>query len=158
LNTETIDTTVNAGQLNTPMQTWLGIDVGTGLIGVAVGTTLTQSARPLASIPADPVDKCWALFDKLDAEWRPDGYVVGLPLMLDGSEQSITNRARAFAVELEERMQRKVLLIDERSTTKLAKRLFAEKRALGQTKRKHADAVDAWAAAIILERYLVNAA
>jgi putative holliday junction resolvase len=139
------------------MQTWIGIDVGTQLIGVAVGTTLTQSARPLESVQAEPVSACWKRFMQIDQEWRPDGYVVGLPLTLEGNEQAIASRARAFAAELESATGRKVLLVDERSTTKQAKRLFAEKRALGQSKRKHAEAVDAWAAAIILERHLANA-
>jgi putative holliday junction resolvase len=140
------------------MQTWLGIDVGTGLIGIAVGSTLTQSARPLASIAAEPADAFWRGLDKLDREWCPDGYAVGLPLTLDGGEQPITVRARAFAIELEQRMGKLVVLVDERSSTRLAKAFFAEKRALGQSRRKQCEAVDAWAAAIILERHFAQSA
>jgi putative holliday junction resolvase len=136
--------------------TWLGVDVGTGLIGVAVGSTLTQSARPLTCVPWQPEDQCWRMFAKIEQEWQPAGYAVGLPLTLEGAEQPITKLARAFAIELEARSKKPVVLVDERSSTRQAKVLFAEKRAAGQTRRKQADAVDAWAAAVILERFLLE--
>jgi putative holliday junction resolvase len=139
------------------MSTWLGLDVGTQLIGVAVGTTVTQTARPLTSVRYEPIEQRWIDLMKLEREWRPEGYVVGLPLLLDGSEQKITQIARVFAAQWEVMVKKPVKLIDERSTTKAAKAIFAEKRALGQSKRKQSEAVDAWAAAIILERYLANA-
>lgn len=138
------------------MATWLGIDVGTQVIGLAVGTTLTQSARPLQSISAEPIDQCWSLLRKIDQQWQPEGYVVGLPLTLDGGEQPVSKRARAFADRLAQQLNRPVHLIDERSSTRQAKALFAEKRALGQSKRKSGAAVDAWAAAVILERFLLE--
>ena len=138
------------------MATWLGIDVGTQVIGFAVGTTLTQSARPLQSIAAQPSDQCWASISKIDREWQPEGYVVGLPLTLEGAEQPISKRARAFAEKLALHLKQPVRLIDERSSTRQAKAIFAEKRALGQSKRKTSVAVDAWAAAVILERFLLE--
>ncbi len=138
------------------MSTWLGLDVGTQLIGVAVGTTVTQTARPLTSVRYEPVEQRWLDLMKLEREWRPEGYVIGLPLLLDGNEQKITQIARAFAAQWEALVKKPVKLVDERSTTMAAKAFFAEKRALGQSKRKQSEAVDAWAAAIILERYLVN--
>lgn len=136
--------------------TWLGIDVGTQLIGIAVGSTLTGSARPLSSIPAQPEAEVWCALTKLEREWQPFGYAVGLPLTLDGAEQPISKRARKFADELTNRLKKPVILIDERSSTRNAKALFAEKRALGQARRKQAQAVDAWAAAVILERHLID--
>lgn len=140
------------------MATWLGIDVGTQVIGLAVGTTLTQSARPLQSIAAEPSDQCWQLIRKIDQEWQPEGYVVGLPLTLEGLEQPVTKRARAFAERLAIQVKRPVRLVDERSSTRQAKAMFAEKRALGQAKRKSSVAVDAWAAAVILERFFLELA
>ena len=136
--------------------TWLGIDVGTQMIGIAVGSTLTGSARPLCSIPTQPEEEFWRALAKLEREWQPCGYAIGLPLTLEGAEQPITKRARKFAAELIIRLKKPAILIDERSSTRNAKALFAEKRALGQARRKQAQAVDAWAAAIILERHLIE--
>jgi putative holliday junction resolvase len=138
------------------MSTWLGVDVGSQCIGVAVGSTFTQSARPLTTIATLPESACWQTFEKLDREWQPSGFAVGLPLTLEGLEQAITKRARDFAEVLGARLGKPVVLVDERSSTRQAKALFAEKRALGQTKRKQSQAVDAWAAAIILERFLLE--
>ncbi len=136
--------------------TWLGIDVGTQMIGIAVGSTLTGSARPLVSIPAQPDEEFWRTMTKLEREWQPFGYAIGLPLTIEGAEQPISRRARKFAAELMIRLKKPAILIDERSSTRNAKTLFAEKRALGQTRRKQAQAVDAWAAAVILERHLIE--
>jgi len=136
--------------------TWLGIDVGTQMIGIAVGSTLTGSARPLSSIPAQPEEEFWRALTKLEREWQPFGYAVGLPLTIEGAEQPISKRARKFAAELTSRLKKPAVLIDERSSTRNAKTLFAEKRALGQARRKQAQAVDAWAAAVILERHLIE--
>ena len=136
--------------------TWLGIDVGTQMIGIAVGSTLTGSARPPCSIPTQPEEEFWRALAKMARDWQPCGYAIGLPLTLEGAEQPITKRARKFAAELIIRLKKPAILIDERSSTRNAKALFAEKRALGQARRKQAQAVDAWAAAIILERHLIE--
>ncbi len=93
---------------------------------------------------------------KIEREWQPFGYAVGLPLTIEGAEQPISKRARKFATELTIRLKKPVVLVDERSSTRNAKALFAEKRALGQARRKQAQAVDAWAAAVILERHLLE--
>jgi putative holliday junction resolvase len=140
--------------MNNPI--WLGIDVGTQVIGVAVGSTITGSARPLTSIAAQPDTELWRALEKIEREWQPFGYAVGLPLTLDGAEQFISKRARRFAADLVAKLKKPVVLVDERSSTRNAKSLFAEKRALGQVQRKQAQAVDAWAAAVILERHLIE--
>jgi putative holliday junction resolvase len=136
------------------VSTWLGIDVGTVTHGVAVGNTLTQSARPLTPLAATPVDACWKKLDGILQEWKPAGVVVGLPIGMDGSEQRMSTLARIFARDLADRTSVPVVLMDERNSSKEAARVFADKRASGQSKRKQGAAVDAWAAALILERYL----
>ena len=48
-------------------------------------------------------------------------------------------------------------LIDERLTSNEAARRFAAQRAAGTAKRKHANAIDAIAAEVILENWLASA-
>jgi putative Holliday junction resolvase len=134
----------------TPEDSALAFDVGTRVIGVAIGNRLSGSARALTTLAPDD----WARLDALVAEWRPDALVVGLPLTLDGAEQPMSRRARAFATQLEQRYQRPTHLVDERNTSREAARLFAQQRASGAAKRKDAAAIDALAAAIILEAWL----
>ncbi|MBO9665136.1 Holliday junction resolvase RuvX [Dokdonella sp.] len=132
----------------------LAFDVGSRLIGVALGNRLTAGARALAAV----ANGDWPRLDALVAEWRPDRFVVGLPLALDGGEQPMTRVAREFARALERRHARPVELVDERHSSREAAHRFAERRASGAAKRKHAADIDSLAAAIILERWLADGA
>ena len=134
--------------------TVLGFDVGARRIGVAVGSAFGHGARALAVIDVhgDHVD--WPLIDRLQQEWRPDGLVVGDPMTLDGGDQPIRARALAFAHELQQRYRLPVVLMDERSSSVEAAQRFALDRAQGRRRRRDAAALDAVAAAVIIERWL----
>jgi len=133
----------------------LAFDVGRKLIGVAIGHRSTGSARALTTLSAAcSVD--WSAVDALMREWQPDAFIVGLPLALDGSDQPMTRVARAFGSALNARYSRPVHEVDERYTSHEASRRFAEQRAHGHAKRKHAAAIDALAAQIILEAWLAS--
>lgn len=132
--------------------TLLAFDHGTRLIGVAIGNRLAASARALTAISNGD----WAALDALVADWRPQRFVVGLPLALDGSEQAMTRAARGFAAALEQRYACPVDLVDERYTSGEAARRFAERRARGAAKRKDAAGIDALAAQIILEAWFAE--
>jgi len=132
----------------------LAFDYGTRLIGVALGNRIAASARALTTL----ANGDWARLDTLVAEWRPERFVVGLPLALDGGEQSMTRAARDYAKALERRYRRAVVLVDERHTSAAAASRFAEQRASGAAKRKHGAAIDALAAQIILESWLADGA
>src|SRR5690606_29538161 len=92
--------------------------------------------------------------ERLFREWRPAGLVVGDPMTLDGGDQPIRQTARAFARELRQRFEVPVAMVDERSSSLEAAQRFAEQRADGRKRRRDADALDALAAAVILERWL----
>jgi len=133
----------------------LGFDFGTRIIGVAVGNRLT-GARALTTVGnGDTPD--WQRLDALIGEWRPATLIVGLPLMLDGSEQAMSRAARAFGDALAGRYGIEVALVDERLTSHEAGRRFAARRAAGSAKRKHAAEIDAIAAEVILENWLATA-
>ena len=135
----------------------LAFEVGTRMLGVAIGHPLTGVARALATVGVQHGQVDWSAIDKLVAEWQPVAFVIGLPLALDGSEQEMTRHARAFGRRLASRYSRDVHESDERYTSKEAARRFAEQRALGSAKRKHGAAIDALAAQIILETWLASA-
>lgn len=134
--------------------TVLGFDVGAKRIGVAVGSAFGNGARALAVIDVHGHAPDWTAIDKLQAEWRPDGMVVGDPLTLDGGDQPIRKRAHAFARELLSRYGVPVVLVDERSSSVEAAQRFALDRAEGRKRRRDAAALDAVAAAVIIERWL----
>lgn len=134
--------------------TVLGFDVGARRIGVAVGSAFGHGARALAVIDVHGHGPDWASIDRLRSEWRPDGLIVGDPMALDGGDQPIRQRAHAFARELARRYNLPVVLVDERMSSIEAAQRFASDRAEGRKRRRDAEALDAVAAAVIIERWL----
>lgn len=134
--------------------TVLGFDVGARRIGVAVGSAFGSGARALAVIDVHANGPDWHAIDKLRVEWHPDGLVVGDPMTLEGGDQPIRVRAHAFARELKSRYQLPVVLVDERSSSVEAAQRFALDRAEGRKRKRDAVALDAVAAAVIIERWL----
>lgn len=135
----------------------LGFDVGSKLIGVAVGNRITQSARALATVVMRDGQPDWAELDRLQREWLPDTMIIGLPLTLDGAEQPASKLARRFATALEQRYGKTIALVDERHSSREAASRFAHARAAGLKRRRDGASIDAEAAAVILERWLTNA-
>lgn len=136
--------------------TILGFDVGARRIGVAVSSGFGLGARALAVVDVHDDQIDWKTVEKLHREWRPAGFIVGDPMTLDGGDQPIRQRARAFARELRTRFALPVAMMDERNSSQEAARRFAAERADGRRRRRDADLLDAVAAAVIVERWLAS--
>lgn len=131
----------------------LGFDFGTKRIGVAVGQTVTQSARPLETLKAQQGVPQWSQIDKLIKVWQPDALVVGIPLNMDGTEQPLTLLAQHFLNALKERYQLPVYGIDERlSTVDARERIFEQ----GGYKALKSGQIDSVAAQLILQNWLLQ--
>ena len=131
--------------------TILAFDFGARRIGVAMGESLLGRARALACI--DAVDKAsrYARIDELVRTWQPSSLVVGLPLGADGADGQMSERCRHFARVLAARFSLPVHLVDERYSSVEADARLAS---LGHDWKSRKQAVDAEAAAIILQDYL----
>ena len=138
------------------MSTLLAFDVGARRIGVAVGNTVSNSARELGVLDVHAAGPDWPALDRWMREWKPDALVVGDPATLDGGDQPIRRLARGFALELRQRYALPVGQVDERTSSIEAAQRFAAGRASGTRKRHQAAQLDAVAAAIILERWLAE--
>lgn len=132
-------------------RTILAFDYGTRRIGVAVGQSLTASARALTTLKNPNHNKPdWNAIGKLIQEWQPQLCIVGLPLHMDGSEQEMTRRAQRFANQLHGRFGIEVATMDERLSSYEAEQILAEKHShRGYNK---AD-VDSTAAELILNSW-----
>ena len=136
---------------NTPPFRAIAFDFGLKYIGVAIGQTITDSARPLATLRAQDGTPRWDEIQKLLTTWQPNILVVGVPLNMDGGDQHVTHAARQFAKQLSTRYHLPVQMIDERLTTVAAKaEIFATKGYKGLRK----EAIDSMAAVLILEDWL----
>ena len=133
--------------------TLLAFDVGARRTGVAVGNSLSGTARPLGILDMFDNGPDWQALDAWMREWMPNGLVVGNPLTQDGESQPARDGALRFARSLQQRYGKPISLMDERNTSIEAALRFAESRARGEAKRHQADQLDAWAAVIILERW-----
>jgi putative Holliday junction resolvase len=129
--------------------TVLAFDFGTRRIGVAVGNTLMRTAHALATIDAAREARFAAIGALVD-EWRPDRFVVGLPVHADGTPHAMTQRAREFAAELSRRFARPTALVDERHTSEVARQALAASARGGRASRDLRDQV---AAQIILQAW-----
>jgi putative Holliday junction resolvase len=138
------------------VSTALGFDYGARRIGVAVGNALTRTARALEVIANGAQGPDWPRVDALMREWQPQILLVGLPLTMEGEEQKNSAAARAFAARLDEKYKLPTQLVDERLSSLEAAQRFAQRRAGGQARRKHAAALDAVAAEIIIEQWLCD--
>ncbi|MCY4214370.1 MAG: Holliday junction resolvase RuvX [Gammaproteobacteria bacterium] len=104
-------------------ETVLAVDFGLKHVGLAVGQTVSRTATPLGAIAARDGVPDWRLLDAAIGEWRPHRLLVGLPLNMDGTVSEMAERARRFAAVLRNRHAQPVELIDERLSTREAKRL-----------------------------------
>ena len=92
----------------------MSFDFGLKHIGIAVGQSVTQTARPLTTLSAKNGKPDWQKLDELMQTYRPAVFVVGLPLNMDGSVSDMSDRATLFAKTLAERITAPVYLADER--------------------------------------------
>ena len=96
----------------------LGIDFGLRRIGLAVGDTLTRTARPLAALTVAHAGQLstpeWLHLERVIRECGASQIVVGCPYNVDGSAHGLTDAARAFARELQQRVPLPLHLEDER--------------------------------------------
>jgi putative Holliday junction resolvase len=134
--------------------TIIAFDYGARRIGVAVGNTITGTARPLQTVSEEASARRFERIGLLLQEWHPDALVVGRPVHPDGTPHEVTLAAERFARQLHGRFGLPVELVDERYSTVEARGRRASGVAMGLGSRKSLADDDAGAAAVILEQYL----
>lgn len=129
----------------------LAIDFGTVRMGVAISDPSRILASPLAVVQNGPdtITEIAALIKQHDVT----EIMIGLPLNVDGSDSTMTQRVRAFATHVEQSLHLPVVLYDERYSSMIAQEMMIEaghSRKQRQTKGE----LDKRAAAAMLQEYL----
>ncbi len=135
----------------------LAFDFGMRRIGIAVGDTLTRTARPFAALSRSAPTISETEWRALEAEAIKTGarqLVVGCPYNVDGSPSVMTERATAFAKSLGSRLKLPIHMVDERYASLEAEATLRDRRSAGERKRYDRAAIDSAAATVILERWL----
>jgi putative Holliday junction resolvase len=125
----------------------IGLDLGTQTIGMAFCDAGWRFASPGKTLRRGKFGADKALLDALAQERAVKGFVIGLPLNMDGSEGPRAQASRAYARNLAV-LGLPILLWDERWSTVGAERgLIAQ----DMSRAKRAERIDSAAAAVILQ-------
>ena len=131
-----------------PGERLLGLDVGDKTIGVAISDSAWSVATPVTTIRRAKFTADAAALLRLAEERQAGGLVVGLPVNMDGSEGRRCQSVRQFAQNLLAVRDLPIAFWDERLSTRAVERAML---AADMSRRKRASAVDAAAAAYILQ-------
>ena len=129
----------------------MALDVGNRRIGVAVTDPLGLFARPLTTVVRRGQATDLAAVAALTRAWAIDRLVVGLPLLPSGDRGEQAVLVMAFVDALAPTVDVPVDLWDESYTTVTATERL---RSYGADVRRQPAAIDAAAAAVILEEWL----
>ena len=138
--------------LNSP-QLIIAFDFGTQKTGMAVGSSIIESATPLALFPMKDGIPNWDELLKIIKQHQPNLFLVGLPLNMDDSESELSTRARKFARRLRHQTNIETLMVDERLTTREAREELGFYQEQGRAKKLSADS---FAAALLIQSWYRN--
>ncbi len=130
---------------------FLGLDLGTKRIGVAVSDALGLLAHPLLTVYRKGGREDLRSVARLARRHGCSAFVIGNPLHMSGEQSPAAAKAQRFAEGLRELTGLAVHLWDERLTTAAAHEILY---AAGRARAKHQAVVDQVAAVLILQGFL----
>ena len=125
-----------------------GLDLGEKTIGVAVSDGLRSVASPLTTLKRGKFSDNAAELLKIAADRGLGGFLLGLPLNMDGSEGPRCQSTRAFARNLARLTDLPIGFWDERLSTVAAERALLE---ADTSRRRRGEVIDHVAAGVILQ-------
>ena len=131
---------------------YLGLDLGTKTLGVAISDKTNTISSPLKTIHFN--GNYEYLIDevlKLINEYNITKIALGLPKNMNNSLGFASNRSLNFKALLETKTNIEIVLIDERLTTKEAENFLIS---LDTSRKKRKKVIDSIAAQIILDTLL----
>jgi putative Holliday junction resolvase len=139
---------IDAAALLPPRGPLIGLDLGTKTIGVAASDPDRRLAAPVETIARKRFTLDAERISALAAERRAVGYVLGLPVNMDGSEGSRAQATRAFARNFAKLTELPIALWDERLSTAAVERALI---AADASRAKRKAVIDQHAATYILQ-------
>jgi putative Holliday junction resolvase len=126
----------------------IGLDVGTKTIGVAISDVTRTVATALKTIRRRKFSVDAAELLALAQDREAAGFIIGLPINMDGTEGARAQSCRAFARNLAALTPAPIALWDERLSTAAAERALLDADA---SRKRRAEVIDAVAASYILQ-------
>jgi putative Holliday junction resolvase len=128
-----------------------GLDLGTVTIGVAVSDLRRRVATPLETVKRKKFTLDAQRLLEIAAARDLRGFVLGLPVNMDGSEGPRAQSTRAFARNLERLTPLPIAFWDERLSTVAAERALLE---ADMSRKRRGEIIDHVAAGFILQGML----
>ncbi len=132
----------------------LGLDVGAKTIGMAVSGPDYGMATPLGTLKRTKFSQDLKYLEKIIADYEIGGFIIGLPLNMDGTEGPRCQSVRDFALELNSQLAAKdswIAFWDERLSSNEAKSILQDEAGFKLKKAKAKGLVDKLAAQNILQ-------
>ena len=130
---------------------YLGLDLGSRTLGVAISTSGILASLYTVIRHNEEYDRLVEEVKIIVEKEKIDIIVLGLPKNMNNSLGEKANLSIKFKEKLEKETNKKVILEDERLTTKVATNALLEKDV---SRKKRKERVDSVAATIILQSYL----
>jgi putative Holliday junction resolvase len=143
-----IGSLIDVAALLPPRGTLIGLDLGTRTLGVAASDPDRRLATAVETIARASFTKDSTRLLKLAGERSTVGFVLGLPLNMDGSEGPRSQSSRAFARNLARLSDLPIAFWDERLSTVAVERDLI---ATDMSRARRAAVIDQHAAAFILQ-------
>ena len=132
-------------------QILVGLDLGEKTIGIAVSDQSLIVATPLKTISRKGIKKDLIKLSEILKEYNLGGFVMGLPISLDGTENQQTSKVIKIADEITNYFGVPIDYFDERFSSDV---IFKEMRKANLSRSKIKKKIDQQAAAYILQGYL----
>ena len=160
-DTDTLDNDSNSTaetiELEVKPHLILALDYGVKKMGMALGNTITQTARAFDILAMNNGQPDWDNLIGIIKVWGVAQVVVGLPLNMDGTSSMLSKRAHKFARRLAHRVMEQhlpvtVSLCDERLTSIEAREIAWDN---GWIKNER-DPIDDISACILMSTYFAD--
>jgi putative Holliday junction resolvase len=132
-------------------QILVGLDLGEKTIGIAVSDKSLIVATPLQTISRKGIKKDLIKLSEILKEYNIGGFVMGLPISLDGTENQQTSKVIKMGDEIKNYFVVPIDYFDERFSSDV---IFKEMRKANLSRSKIKNKIDQQAAAYILQGYL----
>jgi len=132
-----------------PASRLMGLDLGSKTIGLALSDVSLLIASPLKTIKRTKFTKDAEILEALVEKHEVGGFVLGLPINMDGSEGPRCQSTRQFAMNLLERIDIPLAFWDERLSTVAVERILIDE--IDMTRKRRVEVIDKAAASYILQ-------
>lgn len=130
---------------------YLGLDLGTKTLGIAISDRLMTIANPYKTIRFNDVNQAVDEVIKIIKEEGISEIALGLPKNMDNSEGFASDRSKSFKSLLEAKTDVPITLVDERLSTCEAEKYLIN---ADVKRKKRKDLIDAVAASVILNTFI----